>query len=161
MFTILSRIRLVCCCLLLMLGMGLISKLRDGWSRQLCASLLAKVLRCRLVFGVIRSPALAIKIQTSRLQTSPQIILDNEQLEPYGALEISMKKTTHGPWPPQMGPLNPDPLGHVAFDQPGRGNQCDQPDGFQRPVGGNLRRAPEGAFLKMRGSELFPYKLHF
>jgi len=92
MFTILSRIRLVCCCLLLMLGMGLISKLRDGWSRQLCASLLAKVLRCRLVFGVIRSPALAIKIQTSRLQTSPQIILDNEQLEPYGALEISMKK---------------------------------------------------------------------
>ena len=47
------------------------------------------------------------QIQTSRLQTSPQIILDNEQLEPYGALEISMKKTPmahdHLRWVPESG----------------------------------------------------------
>ena len=159
-----------------MLGMGLTSKLRDGWSHQLCASLLAKVLRCRLVFGVIRrdltlmcrssfQPGCSVSLssdlarsrhQNPKLQTPNFTRNHSGQINSWspgwspGWSPWNLNTTTHGhPWPMTTsdaadGSLESRSPG-ASLDQPGRGNQRDQPDGFQRPVGGNLRRAPEGA----------------
>ena len=102
----------------------------------------------------LQSPDLAIKIQTSRLQTSPQIILDNEQLEPYGALEISMNKNNPWPMTTSDGSLESRSPGACCLGSAWQGKST-RPTGWvpkaswQKPLQSSRRCFPENVWFRV------------